>query len=132
MNRGPKPGLGKTDFVERAKAAWGGSLPDWLCALAEEATRTTAKAAAARVGYSGAVISTVFSNTYRAPLDPIEAAVRAALMRDVIRCPGLDADITGDECVANQKLKFSSANPRAVRLYYACRGGCPHATRGQS
>ena len=132
MNTGPKPATGKTDFVARANAAWGGSAPDWVVALAQEATSTTAKAAAAKVGYSGAVISTVFSNTYRAPLDPIEAAVRGALMRSAILCPGLDAEITGDACVANQKLKFSSANPRAVKLYYACRGGCPHATRGQS
>ena len=130
MTPGPKRAANAVDFVAKADAAYGGGAPDWVVALATEANRTTAKAVAARVGYSNAVVSTVLSNTYRAPLAPIEAAVRAALMRDLIRCPGLDVDITGAECLANQKRPFPTSNPTAVRLYYACRGGCPHATGG--
>ena len=134
MKTGPKSGASagsRTDYVAKATAAYGGALPDWVEALARAANRTGAKAAAEVCGYSGAVISTVFSNSYRASLDPIEAAVRGAFMRGSVRCPFLQRDITGAACVAYQKADFPTSSPTAVQHYYACRAGCPHATGGE-
>jgi hypothetical protein len=126
MNRGPLPGTPSgTDFLARARAAWG-DPPDWIVALAVEANRTTLKAAADRIGYSAPVVSEALSATYRGSLARVEERVRGALMGLTVDCPIL-GDIGRDRCLDEQKEPFRATSAMRARLWHACRGGCRHA-----
>lgn len=113
-------------FVAKAKAAWGGTLPDWVEALAREAGRVTATRAAKRIGYSGGLLSQVFANKYPGDLARVEAKVRGALMSAVVSCPVV-GEIGLDRCLDEQRMGNTGASSIRARLYRACRGGCPHS-----
>jgi hypothetical protein len=125
MNR-VKIGRAKIDFLAKASAAWGKALPDWVEALALEANRTTSAKAAQRIGYCGAVVSTVFANTYPGDMSRVEAKVRGALMSAVVACPVV-GEIGLDRCLDEQKMGSTGASSIRAKLYRACRGGCPHS-----
>jgi hypothetical protein len=114
-----------TTYADKARAAWDANLPDWVLVLAEEADRTTGAAAAARIGYSAAVVSSVIVRSYRGDLGRVEAKVRGALMGDTVDCDVL-GEITRDRCLDEQKKGFASTSSVRARLYRACRGDCPH------
>lgn len=114
------------DFLGRAREGWGETLPDWIIALAEACQATSQTAAAKRLGVSGSQISQVLANCYPSPLDRLEEMVRGALMGGRVQCKEL-GEIGRDKCLAAQALQFSSASPSRVRLYRACRAGCPHS-----
>jgi hypothetical protein len=125
MKRGPASGRTRTDFVARARDSWG-EVPDHILVLAEEATRTSAAAAAARIGYSAAVISDVIGNKYRGDMARVAESIRGALMGAVVACPVL-GEIGRDRCLQEQKRPYSPTSSLRARLYRACRSGCPHA-----
>jgi len=114
----------KVDFLAKAKGAWGDKLP--VEALAFEANRTDSAKAAKRIGYSGAVLSHVFSNAYPGDMSRVEAKVRGALMSAVVTCPVV-GEIGLDRCLDEQKMGLTGASALRARLYRACRGGCPHS-----
>lgn len=126
MKRGPASGAKtKVDFVEKARAAYG-DVPDWVEELAAEATATSLKAAAKRIGYSDAVLSHVFSGSYSGDLARVEEKVRGALMGVTVMCPVL-GEIGRDHCLDQQKMPFSATSSIRSKLYRACRSGCPHS-----
>lgn len=129
MNRGPLPGRAKTDFVAIATDAWS-PPPDWILALAEEATRSTQGAVAARIGYSTGVVSNVLRNKYPGVLAGVEDAVRTALMGAVVDCPVL-GEIERRRCLDEQAKPFRATNRMTIRLFHACRGACPHALKNR-
>jgi len=116
----------KTDFVGNARRNWGDALPDWVVALAEEASRTSGVAAARRLGYSPAVVTGVINATYPGDMGAVEEKVRGALMGVEVECPIL-GEIGRDRCLDEQKKKFRGTSAIRTRLYAACRGGCPHS-----
>jgi hypothetical protein len=116
----------KVDYVAKAGAAWKGALPDWVEQLAREANRTTAKKAAQRIGYSGAVVSHVLNNAYPGDIARVEAKVRGALMSATVMCPVV-GEIGLDRCLDEQKMGNTGASSIRARLYRACRGGCPNS-----
>lgn len=125
--RGPAPGARtKSDFVAKAKAAWGPALPDWIEELAAEASRTSAVSAAKRIGYSPAVLSHVFAKAYPGDIARVEAKVRGALMGAVVVCPIL-GEIGRDVCLDEQKKPNTGASSIRSKLYRACRSGCAHS-----
>lgn len=127
MNRGPLPGLvSGTDYVAKAHAAHDGAPPDWVQALAEEMSRTSGSAAAKRVGYSQAVLSTIISGTYRGNWQRVEEVVRGALMGACVMCPVL-GEIGRDRCLDEQRQPFRATSSMRARIYHACRSGCPHS-----
>lgn len=127
MKRGPKAGRpSDTDFRETARAAWGQLIPDWVEALAQEATRTSGVEVAKRIGYSAAVVSHVLRNAYRGDLERVEAKVRGALMGATVMCPVL-GEIGRDRCLDEQKKPFNASSSIRSRLYRACRAGCPNS-----
>jgi hypothetical protein len=76
------------NHVEKARNAWGDSLPDWVLALAEDATKNQSQSVTAKkIGYSVTAVSNIIGNKYTADTGPIEAAVRAKLMCEEIDCP---------------------------------------------
>jgi len=127
MKRGPNSGQrSDVDFVAKVRAAWGADAPDWVVELAQEASRTSARLAAERIGYSPALLSHVFKNAYTGDMARVEAKVRGALMGLVVTCPIL-GDIGRDRCLDEQKMPLTGASSIRTKIYYACRRGCPHS-----
>lgn len=120
----------KVDFLAKASAAWGKQMPDWVEQLAQEANRITAAKAAKRIGYSGAVLSHVFSNNYPGDIARVEAKVRGALMSATVSCPVL-GEIGLDHCLDQQKMKNTGASSIRAKLHRACRAGCPNSRIAQ-
>lgn len=118
----------KVNHVEKARAAWGEAVPDWIIALAEACAADTQAAVGKRLGYSGSTISLVLSNGYQlGDITRVEQVVRGALMAEEVLCPVLSTEIGRDVCQTWQKRPFSTASANAVRMYQGCRSGCPHS-----
>jgi hypothetical protein len=131
MRPGPRAGVAaRTDYVAKAKLAWAGSAPDWILALAEEASRSSAKAVAMRLDYSTSVISTAIANSYPGDLGRLEQIVRGAFMGATVACPVL-GEIGRDRCLAEQKEPFRSSSATRAQLFHHCNtpGRCPHSKK---
>lgn len=116
----------KTTAVLNARTAWGEDLPDWVRALAQACDRTSQKKLAQEIGYSATVVNQVIKGTYKGDLTAVESAVRGALLDYKVECPVL-GELRAHHCLEHQRQPFSTANPQRIRLYRACRSGCPHA-----
>lgn len=116
--------------IERAQISWGDSLPDWVHVLAEACTTRSQAAVAAALGYSPTVINQVIGHKYPGHLDDVRRAVEGALMGHTVHCPEL-GDMRADVCLRHQNAKFSASNHLRVRLFKACRSGCPHSKHTQ-
>lgn len=116
----------KVDFLAKARVAWGAALPGWVEVLAREANRTTSAKAARRIGYSGAVLSHLFSNNYPGDIERVEAKVRGALMSATVTCPVV-GEIGLDRCRDEQRMGNTGASSIRAKLYRACRGSCPYS-----
>ncbi|PZU43900.1 MAG: transcriptional regulator [Microbacterium sp.] len=129
MRPGPRRGAvgAAPDYVAKAHAAWG-TPPDWIVALAEEATRATAKATAARLGYSTSVVTTAITGGYRGSMERLEQLVRGALMDLKVDCPVL-GEIGRDRCLMEQREPFRASSAHRAQLFHACNtpGRCPHS-----
>ena len=113
---------------EKAEAAWGRPLPDWLEKLAAACDDTSVRKAAADMDVSPAIVSLALRNKYHAPLDFIEHKVKTLLGLSVLPCPVLGM-ISREDCKANQRKPFSPINPIAVQLFRACRGSCVYSEK---
>ncbi|GLQ20474.1 transcriptional regulator [Algimonas porphyrae] len=112
--------------LEKARAAWK-TLPDWVEVLAGAVDGEGSTGdVASRIGYSPSSISGVINRSYTGRLVHIETAVRQTLMRGSVSCPVMGI-ITGERCNKAQREKLVPTNPIKVRLYKACRNGCPNA-----
>ncbi|WP_034627161.1 hypothetical protein [Desulfocurvibacter africanus] len=106
------------------RVAWRDDAPDWVLALAREVDAGQKQASLAkRLGYCPAVISGVLKNDYRGNLAQVEARVRAALMSERVTCPAL-GEITGQECLEQQRKPLAPDSGWAVKLWQACQA-CP-------
>lgn len=121
-----------TSATERARAAWGGGLPDWVIALAEACDAPGASQAkvAARLGYTPPVVSQLLNARYKGDLTRAERVVRGAYLAETVPCPVL-GDLPVNDCLSHQRADFDGANHIRVSLYRACRGGCPHAQQAE-
>jgi hypothetical protein len=122
------PTEGKKKAVDTARAAWAGlgGCPDWITALAQECDRASQRAVALRIGYSAGAVNQVLAAKYKAPTDRIEQAVRGAYLSAVVDCPAA-GQVAADRCLEIQRQPWAATNPQRVRLYTACRSGCPHS-----
>lgn len=111
---------------EKAEAAWGADMPDWVRELAGLASRTSLNAAARRLGYSPSTLSQTLANKYPGDLERIADTVRGALMGETVTCPVL-GDIGRDACLAWQGKPRAITNAIRSRVYKACRSGCAHS-----
>lgn len=124
MIRGPVPGKGTTDFLAKAREAWGDEMPPEVEALASAAQSRTGSAVAKEIGYSGAVVSNVISRKYAGDLAAVFAKIRGALLGETVDCPVI-GQIGRDRCLAEQKKPFAATNSTRVKLFRACRT-CPN------
>jgi hypothetical protein len=119
----------RTSVSDRARAAWGGDIPDWVLALAKACDESSQSAVAKRIGKSGALVSTVLNKAYGAGLTAVEQVVRGALMSATVDCPAV-GEMPADLCITHQRETWSPHNPQRIALYRACRAGCPHSRLG--
>jgi len=116
--------------TDRAAAAWGEAMPDWVRALAESADATSQARVAKRIGYSPAVVSHVLANRYPGDLDKVATTIRAHLMAGAVACPELGALPLADCLDWRAKAKaFAATSSRRLLMYRACRA-CPHNPGG--
>lgn len=129
MNRGPAPNRrqdGRT-FMEKAVAAHGEPLAEWIAELARLCDAEGLAGAEKRVGYSRSAISTVINGKYgKGDLGRVEAMVRGALMSETVECPVIGT-IGRDRCLQEQNEPFRATSAFRAQLFHACRNGCPHS-----
>lgn len=111
-------------FADKAAAAYGAALPDWIAALALCADREGLRGAATRIGYSRTAVSTVLSGKYRADMARLEEMVRGALLSATVECPVL-GEIGRDRCLSEQKEPFRATSAFRAQLFHACKT-CPN------
>ncbi|MFK5979741.1 MAG: transcriptional regulator [Rhizobiaceae bacterium] len=134
MRRGPAPGVkSAADSVAMLKQSWGDQVADWMLWLAEECDASSQAAAARKLGYSPAYVSTLLHNKFKGDLNAIEKAVRGALRAETVECPGLGQSIAGNTCLEWQKKAkvLRPTNPLRVKMFRACRGDCPNSRFNQ-
>lgn len=130
MNRGPVKNSRPAgiSFAEKARAAYGEPVPDWIDELAGFADREGLAGAEKRIGYSRSAVSTVLSGKYAGDLGRVEDMVRGALMSATVMCPIL-GEIGRDRCLTEQKEPFRATSRHRAQLYHACKT-CPNARNG--
>jgi hypothetical protein len=113
-----------TRFLDNAREAWGDAVTDEVIALAEEADRTTGRAAADRIGYSAAVVTQVLRRTYPGDMPTVFARIRGALLAETVGCPVL-GEIGRDHCLDEQSRPFAATNSSRALLAKTC-PTCPN------
>ena len=123
----------RSSALDRALAAWGDDMPDWVHILADACDSSSQKKVAAELDYSPAVVNQVLGNKYKGgDLGAVQQAVEGALMAHSVDCPVL-GELRANFCLENQKRSFSPTNSTRVRLFKACHGGgCPHSRIGRN
>lgn len=112
--------------METAQAAWGAALPAWVRVLAERCGELSQQGAAARIGYSPATVSNVLRAKYKGDLSRVQEAVEGAFMSATVECPALGA-IAANDCLSHQRQPMRTGNVRVMRIWNACRSGCPQS-----
>lgn len=125
MNRGPIGGVAAKDHVEKVRTSWGSPAP-WLIVLAEQCNKASQSAVAKELGYSGATISQVLSNSYRGDLGRIEDMVSGRYMAATVNCPVL-GELGRNTCLEWQAKPYAATSSHRVMMYRACRAGCAHS-----
>lgn len=105
---------------DKAIAAWGGLVPDWVMALAEECERSSQAATARRIGISPATVNLVLANRYQAALDGIERRVRNELLSATVSCPFYGQALARKICDENRKRSAPTYSPQAFQLWRTC------------
>lgn len=128
MNRGPMPNSRPTgpSFLEKAEAAYGDGLPDWVAELAKLADREGLGGAEKRISYSRSAISTVINGKYTGHVGRVEQMVRGALMAATVDCPVL-GELARNRCLEWQSKPYAATSSHRVQMFVACQN-CPNAT----
>ncbi|MBV7262591.1 helix-turn-helix transcriptional regulator [Photobacterium sp. WH24] len=105
------------------------SSEDWIEALKQEIAKPgrSQNQVALELGVSSSKLSQVLRGIYPGQVEDLKIAVEGKYMAKTVVCP-IKGEIAVDVCKAFQKQPFSSANRERVRLYRACRSGCPHSS----
>lgn len=111
--------------IERARAAYGGDIPDWVEGLARACAETSQNRVAKRMGVSAALISNVIAGKYPGDMARVEDLYRGAFEAQTVDCPAMGM-MPLDECRhwRAKSRKLSNANTRNVTMFRAC-NRCP-------
>ncbi len=101
-------------------------MNDWIEVLRQEVQARSQSRVAAELGVSKTMISQVLNDKYPADPADLRRKVEGHYMKRTVECPVLGT-IPVHQCEAHQKRPFGAANPQRVRLYRACRAGCPNS-----
>ena len=113
-------------FIQKALVAHGQDCEPWIKALAEECDKLgVVRPVAARIGYSHSAVSAVINGSYPGNRAKIQTAVTSCLMGNEVTCPVM-GKIASEKCLKIQRrTTLMSSDPTAVKLWRACRSGCP-------
>lgn len=101
---------------------------NWLAVLREACADSTQSAIARRLGVSTAQISQALAGKYKGDLSRLQMLVEGHLLNKTVRCPVVgECEIHKCEEHQLRDRRFATANPLFVRLYRACRSGCPNS-----
>lgn len=116
-------------WVQLAREAWGGGIPDWVLVLAGACDQQQSQAKVAkRIGYSAAAVSQILHHRYNSGKhQQIETVVRAVLMAEQVRCPVLGL-IALAACLEHQDRVAAGVrgSEMRIRLARACPGCANH------
>lgn len=101
-------------------------MSKWQQILAEQANEHGQEAVAKNLGVSKTVISQLINSKYPGDLQRMKKLVEGAYMHRTVICP-IMGEIPLHQCDKHQNNTVTS-NPIKLRLYRACRSGCPHST----
>lgn len=101
----------------------------WIEALRAECERSSQATVARQIGYSPAVVNQVLKGTYKGDVSRVQAIVEGALLGATVNCPVV-GELARNTCLDHQRAPFAATNATRVRLYRACRSGCPHSRMG--
>lgn len=110
----------KSANLDRAIAAWGTDLPQWIKLLAEACDRSNQREVADRLGKSAGYVSRILRRDYAGSYAEAETLVRAKFSADKVPCP-LFGEIPLASCV---KLRRRTAPPQN-HMHHACARTCP-------
>lgn len=99
---------------------------DWLVELARHCESKSQRQVASELGVSPAMVNQVLKGSYKGSLDTIRIKVEGLYLNSCVDCPVL-GEIPVHECKSNQERPFSASNPLRVKVYRACRAGCPNS-----
>lgn len=105
----------------------------WLDALKAEIEKpgNSQNKVAKELGISTSKLSQTLRSVYPGSVEDIRIKVEGMYLTRTVTCP-VKGDIPVNECADNQQRPFSSSNRERVRLYKACRSGCPHSKLEQT
>jgi hypothetical protein len=111
--------------LERAKAAWGDEMPDWVQALALACERSSQNRVSKALDRSATIISQVLTRTYAASMDRIEDRVRGVYLNGSVECPE-KGELPLQDCQdwREKARTFAMGNPQRTQMFRACRK-CP-------
>ncbi|PMI33543.1 hypothetical protein BCT30_05065 [Enterovibrio norvegicus] len=98
----------------------------WLDELRKQVADTSLNSVANAMGVSKAMISQVLNGKYQGNMQRVQSLVESVYMGHTVVCPVL-AEIPKHKCLAHQNAKHVGSTPNAIRLWKACRSGCPNS-----
>ncbi len=104
-------------------------MSDWIKALQQACQESSQNRVAQRLGVSASMISQALRGRYPGDLRALQQRVEGEFMGAAVQCPVL-GEISARQCLDCQAMPFAATNPQRVRLYRACRSGCPHSQIG--
>ena len=101
---------------------------DWLDVLRVACAETSQAAVARRLGVSASVVNQALKGAYKGNLSRLQTLIEGRLLNQTVDCP-VFGDLAKHKCQEHQARdpRFITANPLTMRLYRACRSGCPHS-----
>lgn len=117
--------------LEKARRCWGEDIPDWIEGLARACMASSQNKVAARMRYSGSLVSSVLSARYSGDLARVEEVYRGVFEAGTVNCPAL-GEIGLNICHGWRKKsrRLNPANAQNVMMFRACRR-CPLNREGE-
>ncbi len=101
-------------------------MSDWIYVLQQACNDSSQNRIAVRLGVSSSMISQALRGKYPGDLSGLQKRVEGELMGSAVHCPVL-GEISSRQCLDCQRMPFAATNAQRVRLYRACRSGCPNS-----
>ncbi len=109
--------------TERAIAAWGSDMPDWVRILADACDRAGQRSVGAKLKRSSGTLSRILNRNYPGSYEEAETLVRATFAADTVACPAF-GKIPLSSCVRNRRRKAAPINFMQRQFAETC-PSCP-------
>lgn len=106
--------------LDRAVAAWGDTMPDWIRMLANAADRTNQRAVEIKLNRKGGYVSKILNRRYAGSYEEAETLVRVTFGSDQVECPIMGSIPLGS-CVRNRRRR----SPPVNQMHHLWARSCP-------